>query len=458
MPRRGRRGVRSGPRLHPRSAPGTVPAVTTRAPRRPRPPRPPLAALLGGLLCIAPFAPAPAIAQVAPAPPADAAADGGADAGDDPDVSETAGPIDLSAEVDDEAVRAFLQRTLEISGRVENPRVRVEGRFVTLSGAVPVKSDKEWAANLARRVSGVVGVTNEIEVRRAFSAERAGRQVLASVRTLYEDFLEQTPLLLVGLAALLLTGVAAAFARWTTRRTPGYGRLRSSLQDLIDQVVTVTVWVLGFLVAATVAFPGLTPGGLIATLGLGGVAIGFAFKDIFENFLAGIFILWKFPFDRGDFIECEGVSGKIQQITIRNTLIRQPDGVLVVTPNAQLFKNPVEVLTSWKSRRITITAGVAYGEDVDAARAVIETAVKGCDSVETRKPVEAFADEFGASSVNFKVSWWADPTPLGERKSRDQVVAAVKRALDEAGIEIPFPQRTLWFKEALELNKGEQGA
>ncbi len=75
---------------------------------------------------------------------------------------------------------------------------------------------------------------------------------------------------------------------------------------------------------------------------------------------------------------------------------------------------------------MTITCGVAYGENVDDARGVIERAVQGCDSVETRKPIEIFADEFADSSVNFKISWWADPTPLGERKSRDQVVAAVK--------------------------------
>ena len=398
-------------------------------------------------------------ALAAPLPAQEDAAPSGEEQAPAAAIEETDAPVEIDDSVSDERLRDFILDALTNLDWVQNPTVEVRGRVVKLGGVAASKTFQEKAGAFARRVKPVIAVQNDITVDRAFSPERAWTQIRASVRDLWDDFLERCPLLLVALAVLLFTAVVAKIARFVFRRTPGYGRLRGSLQDLIQQVVTVGVWIVGALIAATVAFPGVTPGSLIATLGLGGVAIGFAFKDIFENFLAGVFILWKFPFDRGDFIECEGVAGKIQQITIRNTLVRQPDGVLVVCPNAQLFKNPVDVLTSWKSRRITIVCGVAYDEDVDAARGVIEGAVKGCDSVEGRKPVEVFADEFADSSINYKVSWWADPTPLGERKSRDQVVAAVKAALDGAGIEIPFPYRTLTFKEPLKTERlGENGA
>ncbi|NNJ25427.1 mechanosensitive ion channel family protein [Alienimonas chondri] len=390
------------------------------------------------------------------APFQDDAANDAGDAAQTPPELDATKEIAVEQQISDEKIAARITELLTTYDYVDNVGVTSESGLVKLTGKTDSSTHKELAREWARRVEGVIAVQNDIQVDRVFSPSRAWTQVRGSVQTLWDDFLEQSPLLLVALAVLFVTAILAKIIQFIFRRTPGYGKLRGSLQDLIEQFITVGVWVLGLLIAATVAFPGVTPGSLIATLGLGGVAIGFAFKDIFENFLAGIFILWKFPFDRGDFIECNDVRGKIQQITIRNTLVRQPDGVLVVMPNADLFKNPVDVLTNWKSRRVTITCGVAYGEDVKTSRGLIEEAVKGCDSVESRKPIEIFADEFADSSVNFKISWWADPTPLGERKSRDQVVEAVKRALDDAGVEIPFPQRTLWFKEPLSVSKRDE--
>ena len=95
----------------------------------------------------------------------------------------------------------------------------------------------------------------------------------------------------------------------------------------------------------TIIFPGITPAKILTVLGLGSIAIGFAFKDIFENFLAGILILFREPFQIQDFIECEGIEGFVEDITIRDTHIRRVDGQRIVIPNAMLFKNPVYVRT-----------------------------------------------------------------------------------------------------------------
>ena len=162
-------------------------------------------------------------------------------------------------------------------------------------------------------------------------------------------------------------------------------------------------------------------------------------------------ILLREPFQLGDFIECQSLEGFVEEITIRDTHVRQTDGQRVVIPNAALFMNPVTVRTDLELRRITIVCGVAYGEDVDEAREVIRGAVAGLPSVSRRKDVEIFAQGFGASSIDFEVTWWTGSRPLEIRRSRDEVVAAVKRALDDAGIEIPFPYRTLTFKEPIGL-------
>ncbi len=271
-----------------------------------------------------------------------------------------------------------------------------------------------------------------------------------------EASVEAAPRLGVAFLVLAVTWILVRLMRMGIAR---FGRsMRPNLVEVLQLLASVGVYLLGGLVAMTILFPSVTPGSALTTLGLGSVAIGFAFKDTFENFLAGILILFREPFRIGDFVEVEGIEGQIEQITIRDSRIRQTDGQLVVVPNHELFRNPVVVRTDRDLRRTSITVGVAYGEDVDASRTVIHDAVIAVDSVRADvHDVQVFAKEFGSSSIDFEVAWWTGSLPLDIRASRDQVVAAVKRALDEAGIEIPFPYRTLTFKEALPLARAKGG-
>ena len=156
--------------------------------------------------------------------------------------------------------------------------------------------------------------------------------------------------------------------------------------------------------------------------------------------------MWRYPFDRGDFIRTGDLTGKVEEVTIRNTLIRKLDGELAVVPNATIFKNTVDVLTNQPQRRVRIICGIAYDEDVATARDVITEAVRSCETVQGKRMVQVFANEFADSSVNFEVVWWTGSKPVDVRRSRDEVVTAIKASLDNAGIEIPFPYRTLTFK------------
>ena len=263
---------------------------------------------------------------------------------------------------------------------------------------------------------------------------------------------DAAPRLGVALVIVLITWAIARALRSVVARVGRRARMRANLVNVLQMVAGTAVWFAGGLIALAVVFPSITPGRALTTLGLGSVAIGFAFKDTFENFLAGILILLREPFRIGDFIECEALEGRVEGITIRDTRIRQTDGQLVVMPNHALFQNPVTVRTDLELRRVTIIVGVAYGEDVDAARQVIHDAVVRLDSVrDDVHDVQVFAQAFGASSIDFEVAWWTGSRPVDIRASRDQVVAAVKRALDESGIEIPFPYRTLTFKQPLML-------
>jgi len=274
--------------------------------------------------------------------------------------------------------------------------------------------------------------------------------IVDSLGKMGKDFLTHLPNLATALFVILLTwGVVRSLVK-VLKRMLGQLQLRRSLIELIEKLTRIALWVVGLLVATIILFPSLTPAKVLTALGLGSIAIGFAFKDIFENFFAGILILFREPFELNDFIECQDLEGFVEDITIRDTHIRQTDGQRVVIPNAMLFKNPVTVRTDQDLRRVTIMCGIAYGENVEEGRAVIHKALQGLETVDQGKDIQVLANAFGSSSIDFEITWWTGSRPIDIRKSKDKVVAAVKQALDEAGIEIPFPYRTLTFKEPLQ--------
>ena len=266
-----------------------------------------------------------------------------------------------------------------------------------------------------------------------------------------EGLVASLPSLAIGLVIILLTWLVAKIAVRITARLSARAHLRESLRTLIATVTTVGVWIVGLMIAATIVLPGLEPAGLIAGLGLGTVAIGFAFQDIFENFLAGVLIMLRENMEIGDLIEVEGVLGKVEHISLRETHIRQLSNELTIMPNAMLFKNPVQILTDAHVRRDELTVGVSYDTDLDHAMEVIKGAMVGIEAIDDEKPVSVFAWSYGASSVDFLVQWWSDARPRDRRETKSDVVRAIKRALDDAGIEIPFPYVTHTFKEPVPL-------
>lgn len=274
--------------------------------------------------------------------------------------------------------------------------------------------------------------------------------LINQVEAIFRHAIALAPNVAAGLIFLAVTWILARLLRFGLNKSFKRMSIRPALKDAFLTIITVVVWIGGLLIAAMIILPGLTPAQLIAGLGIGSLAIGLAFKDIFENFLAGILIMLRKPMRIGDYIECEDIGGAVEHITIRDTHLRRSDGVLVMVPNGFLYKNPVEVLTDQKKRRQSITVGIAYGEDVAEGRSVIAKSLENLDTIDHARGVQIFAQAFASSSIDFEVTWWCGSRPVEIRRSRDQVVEAVKKALDDAGIEIPFPYRTLTFKEPLE--------
>ena len=270
---------------------------------------------------------------------------------------------------------------------------------------------------------------------------------------MWYSFTTMIPSLMIAFLILLITGVVASFAVKITDSLTGKTELRPSLRNLIETLVKLGAWLLGLMIAAVVVFPDLTPGSLVAGLGIGALAIGFAFQDIFENFLAGVLIMLREKMRIGDVIVCEGIDGAVEHITLRETHLRRASGELTVVPNSFLFKNPVEIVTDAVQRRHQLVVGVSYDTDLDKAADVIRKAVEAIEAVDKDKDVDVFVTEFNSSSVDFLVRWWAGSSAGAAAASKDQIMRSIKRGLDDAGIEIPFPYMTHTFKGPVPLDK-----
>ncbi len=215
--------------------------------------------------------------------------------------------------------------------------------------------------------------------------------------------------------------------------------------------------ILGFLVAATIIFPSFNPADALATLGIGGVAIGFAFKDILQNFLAGILILLTEPFQLEDQIIFKEFEGTVEHIQTRATTIRTYDGRRVVIPNAELFTNSVMVNTAYDRRRLQYDIGIGYGDDIARAKDIIlETLNSRPEVLEDPQP-EALVVDLADSTINIRARWWIEPPRRADAvASMDWVLENICNRLVAAGIDLPFPTQQILFHDQTEETDGDR--
>ena len=279
-----------------------------------------------------------------------------------------------------------------------------------------------------------------------------------AVRTIegyIEGFFALLPTLAVAAIVFLIILAASSGIRHTLvalfRR-----RERGDLGVLLGGFVRWVLILFGLLVVATIVFPSIKPADLLATLGIGSVAIGFAFKDILQNWLSGLLILYRQPFRPGDQIVSGGFEGTVERIEARATMIRTYDGQLVVIPNSDIYTRAVTVRTAYPKRRSEYDVGIGYGDDLETACEVIRKALQNLECVEEEPEPEAFPWDLAGSTVNIKVRWWSDPRRLSVVRTRGQVIAAVKKALSDAAIDLPFPTRVVLLHDQTEETDGDR--
>ena len=259
-------------------------------------------------------------------------------------------------------------------------------------------------------------------------------------------------LVVFGLGLILVRGVRAAVTRAASLREASAGSA-AVLGRIAGGVVTLLV----FLVSAAVAFPSVSAADLFNLLGIGGVAIGFAFRDVLQNLLAGILILLTRPFRIGDQIRQGSQEGTVEDIWVRATVLRTYDNRRILIPNASLFTDEIEVITAYDKRRLQFPLTIGNGDDIARARDTIVQALHGAPGVLPDPGPEALVTGLGSAGVDMVARFWINPPRRREAvDALDGAIEAVKRALADAGIDLPFPTQQMLFHDQTEESDGDR--
>jgi len=335
----------------------------------------------------------------------------------------------------DTALAAQLRGIYQEVEAFQDIEVRVRRRVVHLSGTVLQPQQATEAAGLARSMDAVVYVSNEISAQ----ADLVDR--VSPVLTRLENYgMALVDFLPVGLIALLVVLVTTAFARWIGRwEVPGRMRISPMAWGLVRRAVQFGVALVGLLITFDLLGVTSIVGALLGTAGVAGLAIGFAFRDIIENYLAGVLLSVRQPFRVNDVVSMADHQGRVVRLTAREVVLLTFDGNHVRLPNGTVFKSVIVNYTQNAQRLFSFDVGVGVNEDLaDAQRVGVETldAMKG---VLAEPPPFARVEGLGDSTVTIRLHGWVDQEGADYFKVQSEAIRLAKQAFDEAGIEMPEP-------------------
>lgn len=366
-------------------------------------------------------------------------------------VTTTDNRVEIEPQADDSKIAGRIRNILDATDWFSGLQVRVEDGVVFLTGRTSNQEQSEWAQRLVAKTDGVVAVVNQLEVKEVvnWSLEPA----LNELRLLADDFVIAAPLILLSLLILplawFMSVMVAKFMRWSLET-----RVESAiLRDVLARAVAFPVFLIGIYIVLQVA--GLTQLALSLLGGAGvlGIVIGFAFRDIAENFLASLLLSIRRPFRSGDLITVAGETGTVQSMNTRSTVLITPDGNHIQIPNSVIFKSTIENQTAAPYIRGSFVIGIGYDDTISEAQDIITNVLAEHDAVLADPPPMALIDELGASTVDIKAYYWFNGKTTAAIKIRSSLLRQTKRALSASGVSMPDAAREVIFPQGLPLTK-----
>ena len=261
-----------------------------------------------------------------------------------------------------------------------------------------------------------------------------------TIDKIIDSFWQRVPYICIAIAVFIIFWLLTKLFKFFIRKTlENRSYTRQNLVLVLNRVGSTFILFFGFLIALVIAIPGFTPSQLIGALGIGSVAIGFAFKDIFQNLLSGVLILLSEPFRIGADIVVHGMEGNVEDIQIRATFLRSPDGRRIVIPNATVYTSAVTVNNAYQRRRCEFMVGIGYEDNIQQAKDIILKILDHNRNVLSPPASSVNVTALADFSINLTVRWWVNTTETTTSASISEIQELVVTAFDEKGISIPYP-------------------
>jgi small-conductance mechanosensitive channel len=341
-----------------------------------------------------------------------------------------------AVEAEDARIKTALASRLARIETLREIEIEVTSGVVRLQGEVAVEGQRETATVIAENVAGVLEVNNAIEVSRALDQrlQPALDAGIAKLRALVSSL----PLLGVALAIVLLFwGLSRLLSKLSllNRLTPR----NPFLSDLVRQALRAALMLVGVLIALDLLGATALLGTLLGTAGLVGLAVGFAFKDLVENYIASILLSLRQPFAPNDHIVVDGHEGLVVSMNSRATLLMTPDGNHLRIPNATVFKSVMLNYTRNPQRRFSFIVGLGVDEDLARVQKLGVEVLRRMHGVLADPEPQVLVNALADSSVSVEFLGWVDQRTASFVKVTSEAIRLMKFALDEAGIEMPEP-------------------
>jgi small conductance mechanosensitive channel len=282
-----------------------------------------------------------------------------------------------------------------------------------------------------------------------------------SINNILVSIVEQIPLIIAGFLVLLIFFLISKLAKKIFWTASGKARLDNRLRILFSRLIAVFTIVIGIFTALTVIIPGFTFSSLVTGLGFTTFVIGFATKDILNNLLSGVLILWQQPFRIGDYLFVGSNQGKVEHIGVRATQLRKDDGELVLIPNGDMYSSAITIRGAGAERRMILKISIGYDADIGRAKEIINDVLSRAEGVVDEPKSSAVVTDLTGDGVNISIYFWINTDKNKPMLVFDMVATEIKKSLGDNGIEM-FPPNSVIVqtpeKEPSPVGESENGS